>query len=183
MAHPHRVQTPQCSKPLQLQQKIFFPGFPLQILPPRVLATREGLRRSASPPLGVRVCSAPLPTGAALGNHTARVQTTAHPPSCRERPLCFSGPTPSERAPSAGSWAPGDPVLSLHPRACGAGLEGAVEGRGSNKTTCPSNLGQQPLSLSHSARLLQSSECFRAVKRLFCSEHMAGQLITAVHVM
>lgn len=135
-------------------------------------------------------CSAQLLTGAAratlpaLGTHTApgsdHSSLTLVPQEC---PLCFSGSTPSERAPTTSSWAPGDTVLSLYPRACGAGLEGAMGEKGSNKATCPSNLSQQPLRLSHSARFLQSPDCFGAVKTLLCSEHVAGQRFTATHVM
>lgn len=138
----------------------------------------------------VWVCSAQLLTGAAwatvpvLGTHKAlssdHSSFTLVPQEC---PLCFSGPTPSERAPTASNWAPGDTILSLYPRARGAGLEGAMGEKGSNKAMCPSNLSQQPLRLSHSARLLQSPECLGAVKTLLCAEHVAGQRFTAIHVM
>lgn len=80
-----------------MSRKFLFSGFPLQIRPPRVLATGEGLRCSTISPLGVCGCVLLSCSQVLLGPlclcwepTQPQVQTTAHSLSCHRNALSAS---------------------------------------------------------------------------------------------
>ena len=125
------------------------------------------------------MCLAQLPTGAAQPPSLPwqpRAQTAAHSLPHSRNALLLLRTSSLREGSHSNSWAPGDTVLSLRPRARGAGLEGAVGGRGPTKPHVPRTVTNTPPPLSYSARLLQSSQCFREVKRSFHSVPWPVQL-------